>query len=283
MSQTEQTCPGCHRHCPLSDPKCKKGEIFAKTGSLPGEKSKDDHKNGKTQLRYGKSGEHFNGDSGDSEFRHKHKHGKKHSKFDEVPQNYEALQVEEKLFLNMHTLVGLWKRGGGKGGMSRILTILSEQGAMSQQQLMGIVGIRAGSLSEVLGKLEASGWIRREANETDHRSMDVALTDAGVEEVQRWRDAGGSQRDAVFAALSEDEKATLLATLEKLNNQAQTLDVEHPENPYCKHGCRGKGARFMDDENPHGAEHGNGWGDEASRGSRGHKNKKNGGHKNHHK
>ena len=30
-----KTCPGCGRHCDLSEPHCERGRIFAETGTLP--------------------------------------------------------------------------------------------------------------------------------------------------------------------------------------------------------------------------------------------------------
>lgn len=105
----------------------------------------------------------------------------------------------------------------GKGSQKRILVVLSQSGAITQSELTERLGIQPGSASEVLGKLEAAGLITRAQSEADKRTTDVRLTEAGeaaAKEAYAQRMARNAQ---MFAFLSEQEKAALLALLERVN------------------------------------------------------------------
>ncbi len=43
MKNAEDICPGCHKHCSLSSPRCKIGKEYAKTG-LPADRNSHDSK-----------------------------------------------------------------------------------------------------------------------------------------------------------------------------------------------------------------------------------------------
>ena len=105
----------------------------------------------------------------------------------------------------------------GKGSQKRILVVLSQSGAITQSELTERLWIQPGSASEVLGKLEAAGLITRALSEADKRTTDVRLTEAGeaaAKEAYAQRMARNAQ---MFAFLSEQEKAALLALLERVN------------------------------------------------------------------
>ena len=105
----------------------------------------------------------------------------------------------------------------GKGSQKRILVVLSQSGAITQSELTERLGIQPGSASEVLGKLEAAGLITRAQSEAEKRTTDVRLTEAGeaaAKEAYAQRMARNAQ---MFAFLSEQEKAALLALLERVN------------------------------------------------------------------
>lgn len=111
----------------------------------------------------------------------------------------------------------------GKGSQKRILVVLSQSGAITQSELTERLGIQPGSASEVLGKLEAAGLITRAQSEADKRTTDVRLTEAGeaaAKEAYAQRMARNAQ---MFAFLSEQEKAALLALLERVNEAWDTL------------------------------------------------------------
>jgi DNA-binding MarR family transcriptional regulator len=131
------------------------------------------------------------------------------------------LTQSEKLFMLFQRAAGFVGRGrqphhgGGGHGQAHVLSLLS--GApRGQKELLEALGVRAGSLSELLGKLEAAGYITRTKDETDSRAVNVAITEAGEAIAAEHGRHRAEIADAFFAALSDDEKAALTALLEKL-------------------------------------------------------------------
>lgn len=135
-----------------------------------------------------------------------------------MPRRYDHLDLTNKLIWNLrdigHTLGRLYE---GKGSQKRILILLSEEGPLTQRELTQRLGIQPGSVSEVLGKLEAAGWITRTPSRLDRRTTDLALTETGRPVAQQARAQREARHQEMFSSLSPQEKADLLALLEKVN------------------------------------------------------------------
>lgn len=103
-------------------------------------------------------------------------------------------------------------------GQGRILHILSRQQEMSQKELQEAMQVEAGSLSEIMGKMEAKGMLERKKDENDRRRMLVQLTEAGqraaLESMQET-----STGEEMFRVLSDEEQQQLRELLEKLLSQ----------------------------------------------------------------
>ena len=117
------------------------------------------------------------------------------------------------------SLMGLWIRSHRAlerlplehRGTRRVLRLLDlGGGSLSQRELTELMGVMPGSLSELLGKMEARGLISRIRLEEDHRRVTVSLTEAGKEKA-----AQRGHRD-IFGALDETEKEQLKILLAKL-------------------------------------------------------------------
>ena len=117
------------------------------------------------------------------------------------------------------SLMGLWirshraleRRPADHRGVRRVLRLLDLGGGnLSQRELMELMAVQPGSLSELLSKMEARGLITRTRSEEDHRRVTVSLTEAGKEKA-----AERGPRD-IFSALSNDEKEQLRSLLAKL-------------------------------------------------------------------
>ena len=104
----------------------------------------------------------------------------------------------------------------GRMGRGRVLVALSMQDNMTQKDLAFILGIRPQSLSELVGKLEADGFVTRTRSEADKRAVTVSLTDAGKAKAAKIQAKRNASAETIFAKLTEEEKATLLSLLEKL-------------------------------------------------------------------
>lgn len=109
------------------------------------------------------------------------------------------------------------RKSGKYRGQRQILNILSGQPEISQKVLQERLEIEAGSLSELLAKLEEKGFLSRKRDEEDRRRMVVCLTEKGEEAVSRnAEDESGTD---LFAALDETERRQLKEILEKLLRQ----------------------------------------------------------------
>lgn len=106
----------------------------------------------------------------------------------------------------------------GHLGRGRVLTALAMQDGMTQKDLAFLLGIRPQSLGELLGKLEADGFITRERSEADKRACIVKLTDAGREKAAHVDEMRHMSAETMFAKLSDEEKAQLCALLAKLED-----------------------------------------------------------------
>lgn len=107
----------------------------------------------------------------------------------------------------------LMRDGGQMRGQEKILEILSARGQMSQRDLVMLMHIKPGSMSEILAKLENKGFIERIPYEDDRRMMTVKLTEKGSEHA---KEVQSGKKDGIYDALSEEEKKTLAGLLDKL-------------------------------------------------------------------
>lgn len=108
--------------------------------------------------------------------------------------------------------------GGGYAhhAQRKILNILKESGPLPQVALLEILDIRSASLSELIGKLERAGLVKREKNEADRRGMVISLTPRALEEMRDAYQGAGSGPEELLQCLSEAECRQLQLILHKL-------------------------------------------------------------------
>ncbi|MDE7272245.1 MAG: MarR family transcriptional regulator, partial [Lachnospiraceae bacterium] len=190
---TENTiCPGCGRHCNLSEPHCKRGEEYCRTGKMP-------------EQRQGEKQYH--------EMRRAH---------------YQIADMNDKLMINLRDLGHMMHLlYDGKASQKRILIILNELDTITQKDLTERLGIQPGSASEILSKMESAGWICRTQNETDRRTTDVCLTESGREQATEALAQRRKRHEDMFSCLSEAEKQELLTLLETVCADWRTRYGEH--------------------------------------------------------
>ncbi len=132
--------------------------------------------------------------------------------------DYDTLDSDKKLIMNLrdlgHIIRLLYE---GKGSQKQILIILYETGSMTQRELTEKIGIKPGSASEVIGKLEKAGLIRRQLSRADRRTADIELTEAGLLQAEEASQQRKIRHQEMFSCLSAEEKDTLLELAEKLN------------------------------------------------------------------
>lgn len=103
-------------------------------------------------------------------------------------------------------------------GMSqnRILLILKNEGAMKQRELMERMRIQAGSLSEIISKVEGAGYIERVRCEDDKRSFELRLTDYGRERAEVFERERAEMARELYSDLNCEEKTVLFELLGRL-------------------------------------------------------------------
>ena len=110
--------------------------------------------------------------------------------------------------------------GMGPATMPRemILLALLEAGEVGvrQKDVASEIGINPSSLSEQINRLEADRYIERTANPEDRRSTLISLTEKGKARAYEVQDERQRTANELFANLTEEEKDTLLALLDKL-------------------------------------------------------------------
>lgn len=116
----------------------------------------------------------------------------------------------------------LHHRCGHKNGQNRILRMLyvarerDGRESLTQLELQNMLGIRSGSISEILGKMESAGMIKRMRMEEDRRKICLAITDHGKELFLQERRRRHDQDMELLSFLSQEEQKELLELLNKL-------------------------------------------------------------------
>ncbi len=106
----------------------------------------------------------------------------------------------------------------GPFSRERVLAVVLESGdeGVRQKDIAEKLGINAPALTEQIDRLEAERYLERCVNPNDKRSTLVKLTEKGRARAYEVMDERQEHAAAFCAALSEEEKDTLLALLDKL-------------------------------------------------------------------
>ena len=105
---------------------------------------------------------------------------------------------------------------GDKAGQKRILMTLFKHGNMTQRDLQELMEIKSASLSEILVKIEAEGFIERMKSDEDKRRVEVRLTEAGRHEACGIEAENDRVAEQLFQGLTLEEKQQLFYLLDKL-------------------------------------------------------------------
>lgn len=130
----------------------------------------------------------------------------------------------------------------------RLLECIAENSGVSSRELCEILDLRPSSLSEMLSRAEAEGWIIRSVDETDRRIQRVALSEKGQEAVSQMRRAREEDYEKKTACFTEAEKAQFCALSNRLSDHMESLAADIPE--YIRRRPRGGRPPFPPEDLP---------------------------------
>ena len=113
---------------------------------------------------------------------------------------------------------------------NRILHLIWRHDGMTQKELMDHLRVQAGSLSEMLSKLEQQGLVEKTRCPQDKRNCRLSLTESGREQALLFEQERQDMARHLFSILTEDEKVYLGAITEKLiDHWSKTPSPEESE------------------------------------------------------
>ncbi len=117
------------------------------------------------------------------------------------------------LFLRCSNIIS--RRIGGNASRRRIIALLDERGPLTQRELRELLGIQAGSLSELVSRMEKFGVLTRAVDQRDRRRTVLTLTELGY---KRAREPREMNDERLFAALTPEEREELRQMLQKIDD-----------------------------------------------------------------
>jgi DNA-binding MarR family transcriptional regulator len=106
---------------------------------------------------------------------------------------------------------------------TKVLSRLHEQGPTRQNVLAAEFGLSPHSITDIVDSLERAGMAERRPDPTDRRAKLVAITKAGEAGLEVANVTKHRLLQHIFGALSEEDRATFLRLLDKMDDAAQQL------------------------------------------------------------
>lgn len=100
-------------------------------------------------------------------------------------------------------------------GYGRILDVLSKSDGLSQREIAEILNIRPQSASEAVASMESQGLVEKKISEQDKRCSLIYITQQGRDRQIALRNERIENARRIFEPLTDNEKETLFALLNK--------------------------------------------------------------------
>lgn len=128
----------------------------------------------------------------------------------------------------------LYFKMGDRAGRRKIFAALLQNGSMPQKEIQDMLGIKSGSISEMLAKIEAEGLIEREKSKKDKRQVNLKLTEEGRRQAALMKEAFDQRSEIMMECFSDKEKTQLALMLEKLNKHWAQMTLSEGPPPFPK-------------------------------------------------
>lgn len=130
--------------------------------------------------------------------------------------NHAIVEFFEKLSSWEHDVV---REKGMTLPQMHTLEVLGIHGSMRMKELAEAMGITTGTLTVLVDRLEDKDCVRRLPHDTDRRSINVELTDAGRELFAEHDRLHHRLTEDLVAACPAEDRAALLRCLTSMNAQ----------------------------------------------------------------
>ena len=114
--------------------------------------------------------------------------------------------------------------------VGRLLDCAAKNPGVSSRELCEFLDVRPSSLSEMLSRAEADGFITRTVDEADRRVQRISLSAKGQKAVTEMETARNLEAQKMTSALTEEEKEQFCALCDKLIARMERLALDLPED-----------------------------------------------------
>ena len=114
--------------------------------------------------------------------------------------------------------------------IGRLLECAAQNPGVSSRELCEFLDLRPSSLSEMLSRAEADGFLTRAVDEADRRIQRITLSEKGRKAVAGMEDARDQDARKKTACFTEEEKAQFIALCDKLSTHIERLALDLPED-----------------------------------------------------
>ena len=129
--------------------------------------------------------------------------------------------------------------GKGMRGMPAVMRVVSmADGPLSPKEIARRTGVSDARVANALRTLEERGLVKRTADDSDRRCVNVSLTELGMSENARMRDAGVRATADFLAELGEDDARELVRITGRVAQimaarAAEGRQVRPPADPWA--------------------------------------------------
>ncbi|WP_267211290.1 MarR family winged helix-turn-helix transcriptional regulator [Chelatococcus asaccharovorans] len=109
-----------------------------------------------------------------------------------------------------------------------IFRILSTSPGLTQKELAEALGTLPNRIVGMVDELEAKGLIERRVQEQDRRRHALHITEQGQAKMKALGETARRHQATLLAALSEEERAALTATLQRVAEHQGLIPGVHP-------------------------------------------------------
>lgn len=132
-----------------------------------------------------------------------------------APNPMQQIGLANRGFIRLYE--GQLRELGFSVAQTPVLVALKHSDGLPQAELVRIARVEQSSMAQLLGRMERDGMIERRVDPADKRSRLISLTDAVRERMPAAYTVMVQGTALALAGLSEEEEATLLALLLRVN------------------------------------------------------------------